>query len=731
MKRVLYLGLSFLLLAVAGLLRAADDLPFADFEGESYAPWTAKGEAFGTGPAVGTLPGQMAVSGFEGKRLVNSFCGGDRTTGKLISPDFKIERKYLCFLIGGGGDSDRVYMSLFVDGKEVLRASGTNISPGGSEALAPYYWDLTEFAGKTGRIEIHDNATGGWGHLNVDALVFSDTPRGESAKCTVPVEKTRELQTAKRFLLFPVSSKAPKTYLRVEVDGEPVRTFTIRLAESPETVDFYGTLEVAAWSGKTLRLVAERVTEDCAGLDLVRESDELADGKTVYKEKYRPQFHFAPRRGWTNDPNGLHWFNGVWHLFYQHNPFSTDWGNMTWGHATSPDLLHWTEGPDALLPDRLGTIFSGSGVVDHQNTSGLAPKGSAVVPQVVFYTSHGAEARPAVPVTQSMAYSLDGGTTWTKYAENPVLPHIIGGNRDPKVFWHQPTQKWVMALYLDKEDYALFGSKNLTDWEELCRIEKLGCSECPDMFELAIDGDQENKKWVFWGGDGNYLLGSFDGRNFSKEAGPFRSKYGGNDYAAQTFSDTPDGRRIQFSWMSGGKYPEMPFNQQFSVPRELTLKTTADGVRLAFRPVKELETLRGGPVADKSSVKIAESGTFRAEGVPELFDAEMTLDVSKAKSVRIAFRGQEILYDVAAGTINGAAPLKPVGGKVTIRLLADRMSWELFAADGVTELAQCFVPSDEALQAAQAGRDTFALSVDGEMTIDALKLYPLESVWPK
>lgn len=565
--------------------------------------------------------------------------------------------------------------------------------------------------------------------LYYGALFFSPTWADEDLPRSPLTEKSWEIKSDKNFLLIPVAAVGEKSTLRVEADGEWVREMQLRLPNLRDETLFYASLEIAPYRGKTIRIIAEQVPENCNALDYITESDTVADVAASYHEKYRPQFHFAPRRGWTNDPNGLMWYNGNYHLFYQHNPYGTDWGNMTWGHATSPDLFHWTEGADVFCPDKLGTIFSGSGVVDYNNTSGLAADGASDPPLVVFYTSHGPEARPPQPVTQSLGYSLDGGKTWTKYENNPIVPNIIGANRDPKVFWHETSQKWVMALYLDGEDYALLGSKNLIHWEEMCRIEKLGCSECPDMFELAVDGDVNQKKWVFWGGNGNYLIGDFDGQTFTKQAGPFRSKHGGNDYAAQTFFDLPDGRQIQFSWMSGGQYPNMPFNQQFSLPRELLLKTTADGVRLAFSPAKELESLRGKPVVEIAEKSVENSVIF--ENIPELFDAEMTMDVSNAKTVKIEFHGQTLEYTASDGKINGKAPLEPADGKVTIRLVVDRMSWELFAADGVTEYAECFVPDDATLAAGQANKGKFSIAAgeNESVKIDNLMIWPLRRVW--
>jgi fructan beta-fructosidase len=200
----------------------------------------------------------------------------------------------------------------------------------------------------------------------------------------------------------------------------------------------------------------------------------------AYGERLRPQFHFTSRTNWLNDPNGLVFYKGEYHLFFQHNPSGINWGNMTWGHAVSTDLLHWRQLDDALKPDRLGTIFSGSAVVDWDNTAGFQSGNEKTL--VAIFTSAGK------PFTQSMAYSTDRGRSWRKYDKNPVLNHVAGENRDPKVIWHVPTKRWIMALYLDGEKYALFSSPDLKRWEKLCDLPEFGASECPDFFELQITG---------------------------------------------------------------------------------------------------------------------------------------------------------------------------------------------------------------------------------------------------
>ncbi|HWQ91869.1 MAG TPA: glycoside hydrolase family 32 protein, partial [Clostridia bacterium] len=299
-------------------------------------------------------------------------------------------------------------------------------------------------------------------------------------------------------------------------------------------------------------------------------------------EPLRPQFHFTSRRGWLNDPNGLVFYKGEYHLFYQHNPYGWGWGNMHWGHAVSPDLVHWKELPIALYPDEHGTMFSGSAVVDWNNTAGF--QSGSEKPLVAMFTAAGK------PFTQGLAFSNDRGRTWTKYENNPVLPHIVAENRDPKVIWHAPEQKWVMALYLDESDYALFASKDLKRWEKLSDVRIPGDSECPEFFEMPVEGREGETRWVFYGASGRHLVGKFDGTTFKPEGGPQELQRGNCWYASQTYSDIParDGRRILIPWgrMTAREVPfhqGMPFNQMMGLPVELTLRNTDDGLRLCAK----------------------------------------------------------------------------------------------------------------------------------------------------
>ncbi|MGO8748852.1 MAG: glycoside hydrolase family 32 protein [Thermoguttaceae bacterium] len=446
----------------------------------------------------------------------------------------------------------------------------------------------------------------------------------------------------------------------------------------------------------------------------------------LYQETYRPQFHFTPMKNWTNDPNGLVYYAGEYHLFFQHNPSGINWGNMTWGHAVSPDLVHWKQLDHAIRPDRLGTIFSGSAVVDENNTAGFQTGSEKVI--VCMYTSAGGTSPESkgVPFAQSIAYSNDRGRTWTKYAKNPVLAHIVGGNRDPKVRWHQPSKKWILALYLDGTDYALFSSPNLKQWKRLCTVPMPGSGECPDFFPLAVDGNPQWIKWVFWGANGNYRIGSFDGTTFKPETEPLKSLWGANDYAAQTYSDIPaaDGRRIQISWMNGGKYPDMPFNQQMSFPRVLTLRTTSEGVRLAMLPVREIEKLRGKSHA-WNDLEVKPGGNPLAGLEGELWDMEADIAVGRAKAVILSARGEPIRYDVTSGTLSclgRSAVLKPRKGRIQLRILVDRTSMEIFADEGRITMCSCFLPNP--------GDRSLALSAEGgRAAARSLIVRELKSAW--
>jgi fructan beta-fructosidase len=686
------------------LIAAADrpDLLLADFEGKDYGAWKTTGTAFGAGPARGTLPNQMPVTGFLGKGLVNSFNGGDASTGTLTSPPFKVERKFINFLVGGGQHAGETCINLMVDGKIVRSATGPNDRPGGSEELDWHAWDVAEFEGKEAVIEIVDKHTGGWGHINVDHIFQSDREKKPQGLAT------RTLTVSGRYLLIPVKTGAPKRVVAVR-DGKTVlHQFDVELAEGEPAL--WAFLDAGALKGKTLTLEA-RLPGDSKALDGITQGDAIR-GEPLYAEKQRPQFHFTSRRGWLNDPNGMVYLAGEWHLFYQHNPYGWDWGNMHWGHAVSKDLVRWQELPIALYPKKYGDwAFSGSAVVDHQNSSGFGV--GKEPPLVAAFTSTGRG--------ECIVFSTDRGRTWKEFDGNPVVKHA---GRDPRLLWHAASKQWVMAVYDEFEGkrwIAFHTSPDLKAWTFRSRIE--GYYECPDLFELPVAGKKGESKWVLYGADGKYAPGQFDGKEFKPDGGKL-TLWHGNFYAAQTFSDAPDGRRVQIGWGNGITFAGMPFNQQMTVPCELTLHPTADGLRMFAEPVKEVESLRGAKQSFADiAIKPGENPLAKVRG--ELFDITGEFAAGDAEAFGLVVRGTPITVDVKKGTLickNVTAPLKIVDGVVKLRVLVDRGSVEVFANGGTVALSvAALAPEDK------TGVEAFARG--GTATIRALDIYEMKSAW--
>ncbi len=707
-------------LGVAGLARAAEpegsppraDLRIANFEGPNYGLWTATGEAFGTGPAQGTLPNQMQVSGYLGERLVNSFLGGDGTTGTLTSPTILLDRKFLHFLVGGGNHPDETCVNLLVDGKRVRTACSS--ASGGSEHLEETAWDVSEFAGKEAVIEIVDRHTGGWGHVNADHFVLSDKPLAGWQ-----LNPQRALVVSQRYLHLPIENGATQRKMTVSVAGVPQRTFDIELAD--ERPDWWAFLDLDEWQGRNLTIAVDKLREGSQALAAITQSDELPGAGELYREALRPQFHFSARRGWLNDPNGLVNHNGVYHLFFQHNPYGWNWGNMHWGHATSPDLVHWTEHPIAIYPDELGTAFSGSAVVDEGNTSGLQT--GAKPPLVCIYTAAGKE------FTQCLSYSNDAGQTWTKFAGNPVLKQLAPGNRDPKVFWHEPTSRWIMALYLEKNDFAIFASPDLKKWEKLSDLRIPGTIECPELFELpagkAGQGKADSSRWIFYGANGGYLVGQFDGTSFTTESGPHALHHGNCFYASQTYTNIPakDGRRILIPWGQVA-LPGMPFNQMMGLPVVLTLHETAAGPRMFVEPVKELESLRT-KTHDLPAGTLSPGDNPLADVSCELAEIVVDFEPGAASEVVLNLRGLEIFYDAKAGVVrclDKQAPLASVDGKLSLRMFVDRASVDIFGGAGAL-----YMPMGHNLV---ANNRSFSMTTrGGAAQVRSLVVHELQSAW--
>lgn len=487
--------------------------------------------------------------------------------------------------------------------------------------------------------------------------------------------------------------------------------------------------------------------------------DKRVSASSYYTEQHRPQFHFSPDSMWMNDPNGMVYYEGEYHLFYQYHPDSTVWGPMHWGHAVSEDLVHWQHLPIALYPDSLGLIFSGSAVVDWKNTSGF---GTAEKPPLIaIFTHHlmaGEKANTNDFQYQSIAYSTDKGRTWTKYEGNPVLPNTdnIRDFRDPKVFWHESTKRWVM-IFAAGDRVMLYNSPDLKSWTFQSDF-GLGWGnqgrpwECPDLFELSIEGTDESK-WVMIvsigkeaanGGSGTqYFLGDFDGKNFIIDS-DFAERIGKNtneaawldwgkdNYAGVTWSDVPesDGRRLFMGWMSNWQYaqivPTERWRSAMTIARTLTLRKTEDGLHVFSQPVEEMQQLRGEakPLsAAATKFKLAEV-LVEAKG-----DVVIEIANSKGEKVQIGYTTETNQYYIDRSESGKVDFSKAFAGKFTaeriednemvkMQLFLDVSSAELFADGGASVLTNTFFPNEDFNQ----------IRVLGDSILSAT-LYDLERTW--
>ena len=565
---------------------------------------------------------------------------------------------------------------------------------------------------------------------------------------------SRRLPIDRRYLHIPVRYDARAGLMRVHAGGRQVLKFAAKVtAAHPDYVTF---ADLEPFRGQTLELTFDSGPEPGVALDGLALADALPDAGGIYRERYRPQCHFSSRRGFINDPNGLVYFAGEYHLFYQHQPFGTDIGHdlKFWGHAVSRDLVHWEELPPALAPDEHGAMYSGSAVVDWHNTSGLQSGDDP--PLVALYTADGRSADEVRPFTQCLAYSNDRGRTWRKHPDNPVLPHIAGLNRDPRVFWHRPQSCWVMVLYLDGDRFALLTSPNLRDWTRRHEV-RLPTHSCPDLFQLAVDGDPNDLRWVLWAADTRYLLGSFDGERFVPEAAEYgdrelRQQPLGTAYAAQTWSDLPadDGRVLQIAWLLTTP-PGMPFTHCMTFPCELSLRRTARGVRLCSAPARELQTLRRGhrrwrglmldpdavppPAAPFLGVPVRHGdwAVVPLARMPDTAEVVVELEPGGAVCVAVMLRGIWIVYDAGTRELSCTQGRRrsanPAGtaielqrGLLRLQVLLDRTSIEVFGADGEVVIPLGVVPVDDANELAVAARGGIA-------RLRCLDLWRLASIW--
>lgn len=532
------------------------------------------------------------------------------------------------------------------------------------------------------------------------------------------------LDVTEDYLLLPIQDDAPEGKICVVKNNEQKGTLmNVRLAR--ERVDSYVPFELSAYKGQHISIDIQGVPANALCWKELKMSDSF---DMANKESFRPVYHHTPAYGWMNDPNGMFYKDGVYHLYFQYNPYGSVWGNMHWGHSTSTDLMHWNFEGCAIVPDAWGAIFSGSCVVDHNNTAGFG-KGAVVA----FYTS--AKATPWGDVqSQSMAYSLDNGKTFTKYEGNPILTSSEKDFRDPKVFWYAPGKHWVMILAVGQH-MEIYSSANLKEWKKESEFGAMqgahgGVWECPDLVEIPVEGTRE-KKWVlicnlnpggpFGGSAAQYFVGSFDGKKFVNES-PTQTKWmdwGKDNYATVTWNNAPDGRCIALGWMSNWQYannvPTRQYRSANTLARDLTLYREGQELYLKSTPSVEVKKARGEKVSissfkvsDKHEVMLFNDG----QGAYEI---EMVIQNAGASKIGFALlneKGEKVdmYYDLnrklfvmdrsESGIVDfsrdfPAVTVAPVNTdkELTLRLFVDCSSVEAFGEDGKFVMTNLVFPS--------------------------------------
>lgn len=565
-----------------------------------------------------------------------------------------------------------------------------------------------------------------------------------------------------RYILLPVQETNDDASVSILVDGKPDRTINVRLAKTK--VDYTVPFDLSPYKGRNVVLnittSQNRATVREAKEDACWNNMSVTDSfPAANREKFRPAFHHTPVYGWMNDPNGMFYKDGVWHLYYQWNPYGSKWQNMTWGHSSSTDLINWQHHPAAIEPDGLGTVFSGSCAIDKDDTAGF---GSDAV--IALYTS------AAASQVQSLAHSNDNGNTFEIYPGNPVIT-LESEARDPNMFWNEATGEWNLVLaHALEHEMLVFTSPDMKQWTLQSAFGKgLGAQdgvwECPDLFELAVDGSDQ-KKWVlicninpggpFGGSATQYFIGEFDGKTFTPDRdadGNVPTKwmdYGKDHYATVSWSNAPDNRRTVIGWMSNWQYaaevPTMQYRSANTLPREIGLFRASDGeIYTSCTPSPEIGALRGNASVKKRSFTAGKKS--RTFALPEANGGicEITLEITPKKGVPVnltlaneAGNKVEMVYNPAESTFSfdryqsgqtdfsqdfpaiTTAPAFTNGGNLRLRIFIDRSSIEVFEQNGRFAMTNLVFP--------ESPYTTLSVNAPaGNARIENLAIYPLRT----
>jgi fructan beta-fructosidase len=516
-----------------------------------------------------------------------------------------------------------------------------------------------------------------------------------------------KMKITEPYLNIPLSYNAKMDTMTIIAGGKIRRQFPVQLAG--DTINYWTYIDISEFKGQNVTISFPVPSKS---MKLIYQDKKIKGSDTLYRESNRPQFHFTVKRGWSNDINGPVYYNNQYHMFWQSFPFGISWNTawMYWGHAVSKDLIHWEELPHALMVDSLGSPWSGSSLIDWNNVAGFGQKAL-----ILFYTSYDGKTGKQV---QCMAYSTDNAKTFQRYRGNPVLDtnSEVGSNdtRDPKVFWYEPGKHWVMVLF-EKDGMSVFNSSDLKKWTRMSHLP--GLWECPDFFQLPLNGNANETKWVLHGGSAEYLIGSFDGKTFTPETDKLRYAEGVADwgdilYAAQTFENMPDKRRVQIAWGRAIYHKGMPFTQIMLFPTEFNLKSTPDGPRMTAVPIREIEQLHS-TTYNWESMGLKEANDKLGLIKPQPLHIKMEFTLEKGNSLKLYYQGGEILnitsYDLPAGRNN-------------LEILIDKSVAEIFINKGDRYIVR-YIRAEKPNDGLWFESDKYG------PFINSLNVYSMKSIW--
>ena len=515
-----------------------------------------------------------------------------------------------------------------------------------------------------------------------------------------------KIEINQKYLIFPVNTLS--TYKKMVISCDGCQSYALNIRLDNLSPNFYAYVDVSRYMGRTVFVSVEPEMEIS-----FKKSNEI-DIPSLYKEAYRPQVHFTAKNGWINDPNGLIYIDGKYHMFYQHNPCENKWNNMHWGHAVSSDMLHWEETDIALFPDETGAMFSGSAIVDEKNLLGIQESDTPTV--LLYYTA-------TSPFSQYAAYSTDSLKTVKKYSDSPVIPHIVGSNRDPKVVFCEEWDAYAMVLYLEQDIYGIFKSDNLLSWELVQKLSLPSDNECPDLFPIFADNG--NRKWVFIGAHDRYLIGDMKKDGFYPVQDAQSLHYGKSAYAGQTFSGMPNGRVVRIDW-DRWHIPTPNISGQMSFPSELMLKEIDGVYYICALPIKEIEG-----IYDKSEFiedfAVCANLPARIPLAQAPYIIKMNIEPAESTRLTLKIFGINVLFDKTENKVklsDNSAPITLASDIWEIVMLVDRCSVELYLDGG-----KIYLSTINAETYCDYNLPYLEIASTTDCAVKSIELHSLKSIW--